>query len=155
MLKSFGGTPSTMAARRYGTPLTRSGATVFDTTTIQNILHQLAQALTVLSSATDLFLNENTSDSDAQRIMIWLTPNARLAEEALHQLREYEFFRQEVGMELTQCLTVLILAADMIVQGHLTLGASQEAFILVRRNAERAMRSLQELRAVVREYPLA
>lgn len=150
MMDTFASSGTGFAGRRFGTSITQSSPPVYDSTRIQTTFHQLAQALTVLSSATDLFLDKDISPEDTRRVIIWLQPNARIAEEALHYLRDYDFFRREAGMELTQCLTVLILAADMIAQGQLTRDGSQDAFALVRRNAERAMRSLQELRASAR-----
>lgn len=118
-----------------------------DDNAVQAIFRQLNQSLTVLSSAAELVLEGRASGTASQRIRIWLQPNARQAEEALHRLRDMHLAQAPAATDLIQCLTVLVLAADMIVQGHLSGDHTSESYSLLRRNAERAMKSLHELRS--------
>jgi hypothetical protein len=47
--------------------------------------------------------------------------------------------------ELSQCLTILVLAADMLSAGQLSEADAQECYELLRRNANRAVSGLYEL----------
>lgn len=115
-------------------------------TALQAIMRQLSKSLTVLASAADMIVQGRTEGAASQSFLIWLQPNARQAEEALHRLREYRLTGSPAATELIQCLTVLVLAADMIVQGQLRGDASVETYDLLRRNADRALKSLEELK---------
>lgn len=129
----------------------RTGAT--DTTTIQGatmegVFHQLAQCLVVLGDETELMLESRVAgESNPAHLRTWLQPKARQAEAAMHQLRELHLAQTSAGTELSQSLTVLVLVADMLVQGQLYGDSARDSFDLLRRNAERAMKSLHELRA--------
>lgn len=116
-----------------------------ETETIHTMFHKLTQALTVLSSAAEL--TNATARTPAQNIKIWIQPSARQAEEILHRLREQHLRQSSTLTELTQSLTVLVLAADMIVQGQLSSDIELDSFALIRRNAERAMHCIRELRS--------
>jgi hypothetical protein len=109
------------------------------------MIRQITQSLTVLSSAAELTL-ENPDES-AQSIRIWLQPSARRIEEALRQLRDYYLPTTPSITDLIQSLTVLVLAADMIAQGQLSRDVEPESYDLMRRNAERAMSCILDLRA--------
>lgn len=110
------------------------------------IFHQLTQSLTVLSSAAELVLEGRAAGPAAQPLRVWLQPNARQAEAALHRLREFHLIHIPATTDLIQSLTVLVLAADMLIQGQLSDTGAQETYELLRRNADRAMRSLQTIR---------
>lgn len=116
---------------------------------LQAIMRQLSKSLTVLASAVDMIVQGRTDSAAFQSFLIWLQPNARQAEEALHRLREYRLTGSPAATELIQCLTVLVLAADMLVQGQLRGDASFETYDLLRRNADRAIKSLEDLKKEV------
>jgi hypothetical protein len=111
------------------------------------LLKQLTQSLAVLSSVCELVLEGRSTAPSVQATQVWLQPNARQAEAAMHSLRDLRLTKSPALTDLSQCLTVLVLAADMLVQGHL-LGAEAVPFYdLLRRNADGAMKNLTELRA--------
>lgn len=114
---------------------------------LQTIMRQLSKSLTVLTSTADILLQGRVTGAAAQPFIIWLQPNARQAETALHRLREYRLTSSPTATELTQCMTVLVLAADMIVQGQLSGSIPLETYELLRRNADRAMKCLHDFRA--------
>ncbi|ABU56967.1 hypothetical protein [Roseiflexus castenholzii] len=116
---------------------------------LQAIMRQLSKSLTVLASAADMIVQGRTDGIASQSFLFWLQPNARQAEDALHRLREYRLTGSPAATELIQCLTVLVLAADMIVQGQLRGDASLETYDLLHRNADRAIKSLEELKKEV------
>ncbi len=113
----------------------------------QSLFRQITHSLSVLSSAAELTTQEQ--GPAAQQIRVWLQPSARQAEEALHQLRELRMPQSQALMDLVQSLTVLVLAADMLGQGQLDGDFAAETFGLMRRNAERAMGAILELRSVL------
>ena len=117
---------------------------------VQTLFRQLTHALTVLSSAAELTI-EHTGDAPTQHIRIWLQPSARRAEDALRRLRNLNLPHSALVTDLTQSLTVLVLAADMIAQGQLSGTVMPELYALMRRNAERGMICLTELRSIFGE----
>jgi hypothetical protein len=119
--------------------------------TLHVLFHQLTQSLTVLSSAAELVLENRAADPVAQPLRMWLQPNARQAEAALHRLREHRLVDIPATTELIQSLTVLVLAADMLIQGQLSDGGTREMYELLRRNVDRAMKSLGALREHIAE----
>lgn len=114
------------------------------------IFHQLTECLAAFSGETDLMLESSATGSTAQALRMWLQPNARRAEAAMHRLRELRLAQTPAATELSQSLTVLVLAADMLVQGHLCGDNLLESYALMRRNADRAIKSLSELQAQFR-----
>ena len=82
-----------------------------------------------------------------QGLRAWLQPNARTAELSMHQLRDMRLTKSPALTELSQSLTVLVLAADMLIQGQLSGADALTFYSLLRRNADSAMKSLAELRA--------
>ena len=114
---------------------------------VHSVLQQLTQSLTVLGSACELILEGRAITTSGQALRVWLQPNARQAEQAMHRLRAERSIRSPALTELSQCLTVLVLAADMLAQGQLTGADARTFYELLRRNADGAMRSLNELRA--------
>lgn len=118
-----------------------------DDNPVRAIFKQLAHSLTVLSGAADLMLANKSSNSSHQGLHVWLRPNARQAEEAMHRLRELKLGPSHAMTELSQCLTILVLAADMLSAGQLSEIDAQECYELLRRNANRAVSGLYELHA--------
>ncbi len=143
--------PTTLPASLPGRPQIASpaapGAGAHTRNSLHAVMRQLSKSLTVLASTADLIVQGRVNGVASQSLLIWLQPNARQAEAALHRLREYRLAGSPAATELIQCLTVLVLAADMIVQGQLSGNASVETYDLLRRNADRAMKSLHELKA--------
>jgi hypothetical protein len=120
-----------------------------DDSPVRAIFKQLAHSLTVLSSAADLMLANKSSGSPPQSLHVWLRPNARQAEEAMHSLREMRLGPSHAMTELSQCLTILVLAADMLSAGQLSEADAHECYELLRRNANRAVSGLYELHAQI------
>ncbi len=127
------------------TPAEHSAETT--NSTLRVVFQQLTQALTVLSSTAEMLSDGKTYVPAVQTLRMWLHPNARQAEDAMHRLRKLRLAKTPAATELSQCLTVLVLAADMLMNGQLTGSGTQETYDLLRRNADRAIKSLGELRA--------
>lgn len=114
---------------------------------MEGVFHQLAQCLLVLGDETGLLLERKASGQEYDiDLRTWLQPRAREAEVAMHQLRELRLAQTAAGTELSQSLTVLVLVADMLTQGELDGDSVFPYFELLRRNNDRAMKSLHELR---------
>jgi hypothetical protein len=64
----------------------------------------------------------------------------------MHQLRDLRLTKSPALTDLSQSLTVLVLAADMLGQGQLSGADALTFYSLLRRNADSAMKSLTELR---------
>jgi hypothetical protein len=110
------------------------------------LFQQLTQSLTVLSGTAELVLEGKAGDEALQAMRVWLHPNARLAELSMHQLRDQRLTKAPALTDLCQCLTVLVLAADMLSQDQLSGADAQTFYGLLRRNADSAMKHLAELR---------
>jgi hypothetical protein len=116
-------------------------------TALPALFQQLAQSLTVLSGTAELVLDGKAGEATrGQALRVWLHPNARQAELAMHQLRDMRLTRSSALTELSQSLTVLVLAADMLTQGQLSGADALTFYGLLRRNADTAVKSLGELR---------
>jgi len=113
------------------------------------LFQQLTQSLTVLSGTAELVLDGKAGDDASQGLRVWLHPNARQAELAMHQLRDLRLTRSPALTDLSQSLTVLVLAADMLTQGQLSGADSLTFYTLLRRNADSAIKSLAELRRLL------
>ena len=111
------------------------------------LLQQLTQSLSVLSGTAELVLKGDAGGDALQGLRAWLQPNARTAELSMHQLRDMRLTKSPALTELSQSLTVLVLAADMLIQGQLSGADALTFYSLLRRNADSAMKSLAELRA--------
>jgi|HigsolmetaAR201D_1030396.scaffolds.fasta_scaffold01752_3 hypothetical protein len=111
----------------------------------EEIFTKLAHALSVLSSAPDLMMSKSAANPHPSTMHVWLRPNARQAEEAMHQLRDMRLAPSHTLTELSQCLTILVLAADMLSEGQLSDVDANECYELLRRNADRAVSGLYEL----------
>jgi len=110
------------------------------------LFQQLAQSLTVLSRTAELVLKGSDGDNTLEGLRVWLHPNARTAELSMHQLRDLRLTKSPALTDLSQSLTVLVLAADMLTQGQLSGADALTFYSLLRRNADSAMKSLAELR---------
>jgi hypothetical protein len=111
------------------------------------LFQQLTQSLTVLSGTAELVLKDSAGGEALQELRVWLHPNARTAELSMHQLRELRLTKSPTLTDLSQSLTVLVLAADMLAQGQLSGADALTFYSLLRRNADSAMKSLAELRS--------
>jgi hypothetical protein len=111
------------------------------------LFQQLAQSLTVLSGTAELVLRGSDASDALQGLRVWLHPNARTAELSMHQLRGLRLTKSPALTDLSQSLTVLVLAADMLTQGQLSGADAQTFYSLLCRNAESAIKSLAELRS--------
>jgi hypothetical protein len=112
---------------------------------IEAVFKQLAQALAVLSGAAELTVAAKKSEPNVQSLRAWVRPNCRQAEEAMHRLRELHVGSPQTLTELSQSLTTLVLAADLLCADKLTDDDMQECSALLCRNAGRAVASLYEL----------
>jgi hypothetical protein len=110
------------------------------------LFQQLTQSLTVLSGTAELVLKGSAGGDALQGLRVWLHPNARTAELSMHQLRDMRLTKSSALTDLSQSLTVLVLAADMLAQGQLSGADALTFYSLLRRNADSAMKSLAELR---------
>ena len=110
------------------------------------LFQQLTQSLTVLSGTAELVLKGSAGGDALQGLRVWLHPNARTAELSMHQLRDLRLTKSPALTDLSQSLTVLVLAADMLSQGQLSGADALTFYSLLRRNADSAMKSLAELR---------
>nr|MDQ2999587.1 hypothetical protein [Chloroflexota bacterium] len=111
------------------------------------LFQQLTQSLTVLSGTAELVLKGSAASDALQGLRVWLQRNARTAELSMHQLRGLRLTKSPALTDLSQSLTVLVLAADMLTQGQLSGADEQTFYSLLRRNADSAMKSLAELRS--------
>lgn len=112
---------------------------------MKRIFHQLMQALEVLRNLGHLLGGEQRERA-RPALQRWLQPNARAAEQAMHDLRGLRLIKSPALTDLSQSLTVLVLAADMLAEGHLS-GADTLAFSdLLKRNTLGALDALDMLR---------
>ena len=110
------------------------------------LFQQLTQSLKVLSGTAELVLKGDAGGDALQGLRIWLHPNARTAELSVHQLRSMRLTKSPALTDLSQSLTVLVLAADMLSHGQLSGADALTFYSLLRRNADSATKSLAELR---------
>ncbi len=112
---------------------------------VSRFLQQLFQSLMVLGHTSDLALTGRAASAIDEALRAQLHPNARRAEEAMHGLRALRLTTSPVLTELSQSLTVLVLAADMIGEGQLCGTEALSFYELLRRNADATMRCLNQL----------
>ena len=108
---------------------------------VSAIMNQMTQALIVFSDIADVMATATgvTRPQHAQ-----LQVSARMAEAAMHQLRRRHLTRIPAATDLSQCLTVMVLVADMLAAGQLTDDVAE--YDLLQRNARRALEYLRDLR---------
>jgi hypothetical protein len=112
---------------------------------LQDIFTQLTHALSVLNGAADLLLTNKQNGPNTQHLGAWLQPQARKAEDAMHRLRELHSGPSSALTDLSQCLTILVLAADMLCAGQLSELDAHECYALLHRNADRATAGLYDV----------
>jgi hypothetical protein len=112
---------------------------------VNKLLQQLFESLTVLGNTSDLALTGKTNSPDGWLLRVNLHPNARQAEAAMHELRNLRLTNAPVLTDLSQSLTVLVLAADMISQEQLSGSEALSFYGLLQRNADLAMSCLSQL----------
>jgi len=113
--------------------------------TVQQAIQQLAHALTLLRNAAEQGLSGTATGSTAQSVWQGLSPTARQAEAAMKHLRALPLPKTSAWIALTQSLTVVVLAADMLTAGQLPPALLPDSYTLLLRNAERALDSLGAL----------
>ena len=118
---------------------------VEQSTKVSRLLQQLFQSLTVLGNISDLALTGRAASTTDEALRDQLHPSARQAEEAMHALRALRLTTSPLLTELSQSLTVLVLAADMIGHGQLRGAEALSFYELLRRNADTTMRCLNQL----------
>lgn len=112
---------------------------------VERLLHDLFQSLTVLDGTSDLALTGQQVSASDPALHALLHIHARQAETAMHQLRELSLTTSPVITELSQSLTVLVLAADMLTGNQIAREETLCFYELLRRNANTTMRCLRHL----------
>lgn len=112
------------------------------------LLQQLFQSITVLGHTTDLALTGGLASPLDKALCATLPAHARQAEESMRALRDLRLTSSSVLTELSQSLTVLVLAADMIANGQLAGGDALAFYDLLRRNSNTTIRCLNQLYVV-------
>ena len=112
----------------------------------QKIFRQLRLTLLTLKQTEDILSNENLDIAEQKTIRYKLQPRLRRANESLQDLRKLPISQHPDTVELVQCLTVLILAVDMHINGYLPINQNNESLEMFNRNIDRALLSLNDLR---------
>lgn len=113
--------------------------------TVDRLLHELFQSLTVLSGTCDLALTGRQVATANPTLTALLRLHARQAEAAMHELRDLSLTTAPVLTELSQGLTVLVLAADMIANDQIVRAEALSFYDLLRRNTTTTLRCLRQL----------
>jgi hypothetical protein len=109
------------------------------------LLDQLLQSVTMLRSAAELVVEGKPTRAAIQSLQRCLPRAARQAEAAMQGLRDLPLAQTALVIDLSQALTVLVLAADMLAHDLFTAPMNLDLYVLLRRNADRAMLSLDTL----------
>lgn len=128
---------------------TPDAATVSDKH-MRDAFQQLVQSLTALNTSPTIIYDRHELYPE-QTLQDWLAPNVRQAEAAVNRLRDLGLTSEPSGTELIQCMTVLVLAADMLIQQRLSGAAVVEGYELISRSAERALNAMNDLQKL---FPL-
>jgi hypothetical protein len=120
-----------------------------DTPTQQQVLHQIKQALTILRSTVEYILDGPVARPSTALLQCWLPRTARQIEVAMQHLRFLPLARTPLGIDMTQALTVVVLAADILVQHQHSIAIDLEIYTLLCRNADRAWHYLQAVPAQI------
>jgi hypothetical protein len=113
--------------------------------TVHRLLQELFQSLTVLGTTSDLALTGQVTTAMDQAVRARLHQHARQAEAAMHTLRDMRLTVSPILTDLSQSLTVLVLAADMLTDGQLSGAEALSFYDLLRRNADTTMKCLNHL----------
>lgn len=116
-----------------------------DTPTQQEVVQQITQALVILKSTVEYILDGPVARPSTALIQCWLPPTARQIEAAMQHMRSLPLAKLSLGIDLTQALTVVVLAADILVQRQHSVAIDLEIYTLLCRNAERARHYLQAI----------
>ena len=116
-----------------------------DPPTLQQVVHQITQALTIMKSTIEYILDGPVARPSTALIQCWLPPTARQIEAAMQHMRSLPLAKMQLGIDLTQALTVVVLAADILVQHQHSVAIDLEIYTLLCRNAERARHYLQAI----------
>lgn len=112
----------------------------------QKMFRQLRLTLLTLKYTADILGTENSDPNEQQTIRYKLQPRLRRANDSLQDLRQLPIAQHSDAVELVQCMTVLILAVDMHVNGYLAINQNNESLDMFHRNIDRALSSLSDLR---------
>ncbi len=123
------------------TSLATPPATPLDTPTQQQVVHKITQALTILRSTVEYILDGPVARPSTALIQCWLPPTARQIEASMQHLRALPLAKTQLGIDLAQALTVVVLAADILVQHQHSVAIDLEICTLLCRNADRARHS--------------
>jgi hypothetical protein len=113
--------------------------------TVASMLEQLAQTLTSLADAVGQVLAGTATNDTVQELQRSLLPTARRAEAAIQRLRGLALAKTALVVDLSQALTVLVLAADMLGADRRSAPMNVALYVLLQRNAGRALLSLDSL----------
>jgi hypothetical protein len=136
--------PRSIAPAYHDNPSIRTATPALEPT-VASMMDQLAQTLTILRDTVEQVLEGTSTSSTMQALQHSLTPTARQAEAAVQRLRGLSLATTARGIDLSQALTVLVLASDMLAQDRRTAPMNLALYELLRRNAERALLSLDIL----------
>ena len=112
----------------------------------QKIFRQLRLTLLTLKHTAEILSTEILDLNEQQTIRYKLQPRLRRANDSLQDLRQLPVSQHADTVELVQCMTVLILAVDMHLNGYLSINQNNESLEMFHRNIDRALNSLNDLR---------
>lgn len=129
-----------------GMHTTTQPALTWNNIAAQKIFRQLRLTLLTLKQAADMLQDEGLDTAEQQTIRYKLQPRLRRAQDSLQDLRRLPISQHPDTVELVQCMTFLILAVDMHLNGYLAINQNDESFEMFQRNIMRALHSLTDLR---------
>lgn len=121
-----------------------------DDSFISDVLLQVERAVRSLAGAADQVVASLVPRQAIPLLFERVDFNARRAEDAMRILRDVSFAPSEPATELSQSLTVVVLVADMVVNGHLSPLALGDGDVF-RRNLDRAQYNIRLLRDVYQD----
>jgi hypothetical protein len=114
-----------------------------DRTKIRLLLITIDQTLQSIDGvARDMFFRKAASDCHGQ-----LQQGVREAEAAMHRLLDLDVPQSHTMIDLSQSLTALILAADILVDGNLADPEAEDICGMLVRNVQQARSHVVQLRA--------
>ena len=124
-------------------PVLKSPPSTPDCRAIRLLLISMEQALHVMDGLARAILFEQASAHGQAR----LQASAREIEVAMHRLLELDSLQSTLVIELTQSLTAVILAADLLMCGNVGDAEARDICGMLVRNGQQAWRSVTQLRA--------